>query len=94
MGLSKTYKTLVDFIHSSPASAFEQFETEVLQIGSTINRLEKARSDLSSAECSIRVILELLDAADTRQFKASDLHCLLVPLHIKISDAFNHFDET
>ncbi|MBF7145028.1 MULTISPECIES: DUF1484 family protein [Pseudomonas] len=93
MGLSKTHKALVDFVHSLPASACDQFETELLKMSNLINRLEKSRSDLSSAECSLRVILELLDAADTRQFKASDLHCLLVPLYMKISDAFNRFDE-
>jgi len=93
MGLSKTHKALVDFVHSLPTSACDQFETELLQMSDLINRLEKSRSALSSAECSIRVILALLDAADTKQFKASDLHCLLVPLHIKISDAFNHLDE-
>lgn len=93
MGLSKTHKALVDFVHSLPLSVCEQFETELLKMGNAINKLERARNDLSSAECSIRVILELLDAADTRQFKASDLHCVLVPLHMKTSDAFDHFDE-
>lgn len=90
--LSKTHKALIELVHNFP-SAYKQFETELLQMGDAINRLEKARNDLGSAECTIRVILELLDAADTTYLKASDIHCLLTPLHMKILNTFNHFDE-
>lgn len=87
-------RNILNLIKSAPTLIADALKTETKSLSSTVDAVEQARQQLNVIECSIRIILELLEEADEKQLASFHLHCLLTPMHDRLMDTIIKIDTT
>jgi hypothetical protein len=85
-------RNFMNLIECSPTSVADALKVEAASLRLTIDTVEQARQQLNIIECSMRILLELLEEADAKQLVSSHLYCLLMPMHSRLLDTIIKID--
>ena len=91
---SEIERNLLKLIESAPTLVAEALKAEAESLRSTVDAVERTRQQLNIIECSMRILLQLLDEADEKQLVSFHLHCLLTPIRVKLLEAITSLDSS
>jgi hypothetical protein len=71
----------------------DSLEAEVSGMQEALGRIEAARNELNAVDGALKLVLQLLETADTEPLMGDHLHCLLSPLQARLSQSLTGLDE-
>lgn len=90
--LPQIQNTMTDVLHIAPSLLKVVIGAEVGPLRESVSQVEQARQQLTAIECAMKLVLQLLEAADNKPLMSDDLHCLLAPLGENLSKVIAGLD--